>query len=204
MQDPLGVAVERTLGIGLGFNFKHMKPLTCQDTPSVRRLQARTAKSAVHHVQHLYNASASELDGIGNYKKRGRRQKELKVEIDKEVQYLAQKLTELVPTTDSEEFEADEGFQIYLLRDYVKTGDNQYTLKHHLPQNGSSTVTKLFKDIQMPNPTFEITDFGIELGDSEEQDENMSNRRNGEFIEAYLDQKNIVGSDNDEGNTVLA
>jgi hypothetical protein len=203
MQDPLGVAVERTLGIGLGFNFKHMKPLADQDTPSARRLQARTAKSAIHRVQNLYTASASELDGISNDKKRDRRQKELKAEIDKEVQYLARKLSELVPTTDSEIFGSDEGSQIYLLRDYVKTGDNEYKLKQPLPQNESLVMTKLFKDNQIPNPT-KVIDLGIKLGDSDEQEENISNQRDDEFIQAYLEQKKNVGSDNDEGNTVLA
>jgi hypothetical protein len=203
MQDPLGVAVERTLGIGLGFNFKHMKPLADQDTPSARRLQARTAKSAIHRVQNLYTASASELDGISNDKKRDRRQKELKAEIDKEVQYLARKLSELVPTTDSEIFGSDEGSQIYLLRDYVKTGDNEYKLKQLLPQNESLVMTKLFKDNQIPNTT-KVIDLGIKLGDSDEQEENISNERDDEFIQAYLEQKKNVGSDNDEGNTVLA
>jgi hypothetical protein len=197
------VAVERTLGIGLGFNFKHMKPLAYQDTPSARRLQARAAKSAIHRVLNLYNASASELDGISNYKKRGRRQKELKAETDNEVQYLARKLTELVPTTDSEEFGSEEGSQIYLLRDYVKTGDNEYKLKQRLPQNESLVPTKPFKDNQIPNTT-KITDLKIKLGDLDEQEENITNQRDGEFIEAYLKQKNNVGSDNDEGNTVLA
>jgi hypothetical protein len=203
MQDPLGVAVERTLGIGLGFNFKHMKPLADQDTPSARRLQTRTAKSAIHRVQNLYTASASELDGISNDKKRDRRQKELKAEIDKEVQYLARKLSELVPTTDSEIFGSDEGSQIYLLRDYVKTGDHEYKLKQPLPQNGSLVLTKLFKDNQIPNPT-KVIDLGIKLGDSDEQEENISNQWDDEFIQAYLEQKKNVGSDNDEGNTVLA
>ena len=52
--DPLGMAVYKTFGIGLGFRFDHMSELDGHDYQvSIRRLQARAAKSAVHRAQVL-------------------------------------------------------------------------------------------------------------------------------------------------------
>lgn len=114
-QDPLGVAVYRTFDIGLGFRFDHMKPLREGQSPSIRRLQSRAAKSAIRranelreldHSVHLTNEAATELEN------------------------LARRLTELVPP-GYDDFEDDDEPKIeQLLRDeFTKISPNEYSVR---------------------------------------------------------------------------
>ena len=69
-------------------------------TPSIRRLQARAAKSAIRRVNDIYNANqaATELNKITDPMKRQQRATVLRLEAEVEVKKLADMLTELVPT----------------------------------------------------------------------------------------------------------
>lgn len=103
-----------------------MSPLKPGQPASLRRLQARAAKSALYHVQSLYakekkakeeyEESVSKLsknddddkkDNTTNISREEYEKKMLKMkqEIDDEVRYLAGKLTELIPTGPSDEFD---------------------------------------------------------------------------------------------------
>jgi hypothetical protein len=99
LKDPLGVAVYRTLGIGLGFDFDHMNTLNETEVPSIRRLQSRAAKSAIKRVNELYrNATVtSALDQIADPVQRQKQASINQQDIDAEIQSLADRLTRLVP-----------------------------------------------------------------------------------------------------------
>jgi hypothetical protein len=109
--DPLGVAVQQTFGIGLGFRFDHTSPLKEGQQPSLRRLQARAAKSAIRRVQELYDAQRQNEeesdrpdDGLDGEAKLERRREE----IEEEKKLLARRLTDLIPVGRSR---VDAGFE---------------------------------------------------------------------------------------------
>ena len=97
--DPLGVAVQQTLGIGLGFNFEHDKPLQKGQQPSLRRLQARVAKSAILRVQQLYDPQLAqqELAAMSDADQRNAKAKEMRKKAREEIDFLAKRMTELLP-----------------------------------------------------------------------------------------------------------
>lgn len=98
-EDPLGVGVQQTFGIGLGYNFDHVSKLKKGQRPSSRRLQARAAKSAIRRVQSIYDAQKvrKELDSIENENDRSLKKAELRRASDAEIAYLASQLSELIP-----------------------------------------------------------------------------------------------------------
>lgn len=101
-EDPLGIALQQTLGIGLGFQFDHDKPLKQGEKPSLLRLQARAAKSAIRRVQQLYDADLAreELNAISDANKRSKRASEMRKETEEEIEHLAQRMLDLVPPLD--------------------------------------------------------------------------------------------------------
>lgn len=126
----MGVAVQQALGIGLGFNFDHMRTLEADEKPSIRRLQARAAKSAIRRVQELYDADAAskELDNIDDPEERDRRAKALREKTAIEIKYLANRLTDLVPTSYSGEFDDSERIDQFRDRRYKRTSSHEYTI----------------------------------------------------------------------------
>lgn len=93
--DPLGVAIQQTFGIGLSFAFDHTSPLKKGQEPSPRRLQARAAKSAIRRVQELYDAEREyekEPNNLSDDERERRRG-----EIEAEILHLAKRLSELIP-----------------------------------------------------------------------------------------------------------
>jgi hypothetical protein len=106
-EDPLGVAIHQTFGIGLSFLFDHTSPLKEGQEPSPRRLHARAAKSAIRRLRDLYDAE-SEFDErprtVADDVSRERR----RIEIKEEKEALAKRLTELIPIEEStDDIEAD-------------------------------------------------------------------------------------------------
>lgn len=128
--DPLGVAVQQTLGVGLGFEINHMRPLQEGEEPSLRRLQARAAKSAIFRAQELQNATrvTEILDSIEDVTARENKKLELRQAADQEINWMADQLSRLIPTEESpSEFEDDIRFEQYQPK-FRKTGPNEYSV----------------------------------------------------------------------------
>ena len=92
--------MQRTFGIGLGYQFEHMTDLKEGERPSARRLQARAAKSAIKRAQQIYNAEATrlELNAINDPVERSRRQVAMRQASDAEMAHIAAALSNLIPT----------------------------------------------------------------------------------------------------------
>ena len=104
--DPLGVAIHRSFGIGLGFNYEHTTALKDGEEPSPRRLQARFAKSAIQRYNELNDAELALIRKMETLEDSSSEKEQCRIvlnkskkEFDEEIKYLADKLTELVPTT---------------------------------------------------------------------------------------------------------
>lgn len=97
-RDPLGIAVQQTFGIGLGFADGHMDPLPPNEEPGLERLQARVAKSAIKRVNEIYDEAINEdLDSIVDELERETRKAQIREKNKAEIQYLKTQLVELVP-----------------------------------------------------------------------------------------------------------
>ena len=92
--------MQQTLGIGLGFDYDHNTRLKRGETPTIHRLRSRAAKSAVKHVQQLYdpNTAKKQLEAVNDPKERARVAAEMRRNVQKEIDYLAESLLELTPT----------------------------------------------------------------------------------------------------------
>ena len=103
-KDPLGVAIQQTLGIGLAYSADHMTPLQEGEEPTSRRLQARTAKSAIRRVQAIYSGDTvkQELSRITDPTQREEKKKSMRQRSEIEIQYLRDSITNLVPIDDSD------------------------------------------------------------------------------------------------------
>jgi plasmid maintenance system killer protein len=183
----LGVAVYRTLGVGLGFNFDHDKMLEENEEPSTRRLQARAAKAAIRRVQELYDTEGAqnELDGISDQKERDQKKRELRQKIEEEEKYFAKRLSELVPTGPSKEFKGKIYMQGLRVTDFIKTSSHEYTLRQP-----PASVTDILKKA---------------AGRGTSDDDSGTDRPTGknpdfEFIEAYEKylEKKQQGEENDD------
>ena len=93
------MAVYRTLGIGLGFNFEHLSKINDVKLPSIRRLQSRAAKSAIRRVNDIYNTerATATLKDISDPSEHQKRASTIQQEAEMEVKKLADRLTDLVP-----------------------------------------------------------------------------------------------------------
>mmetsp|Transcript_42402 Transcript_42402/g.47383 ORF Transcript_42402/g.47383 Transcript_42402/m.47383 type:complete len:841 (+) Transcript_42402:151-2673(+) len=109
--DPLGVAVYRAFGIGIGYNFDHHSELEEGKEPSVRRLQARAAKSAVRRYNELTDREKQieKLNETLNPKEEDdhdRKIQQMKKKVDDEIKFIGSRLLDLIPvgSGDLEEF----------------------------------------------------------------------------------------------------
>lgn len=62
--DPLGIAFQQTFGIGLSFDFDHDSLLKSGKQPSVHRLRARCAKSAIKYYHEIPNLVRLEMSSL--------------------------------------------------------------------------------------------------------------------------------------------
>ena len=100
-KDPLGVAIQQTFGIGLGYAAGHMDPLPPDFDPSPRRLQARAAKSAILRLQDIYDSAIEmDLDSIKDPERKLAMKAEMRKREEAEKSYLARQMTELIPLVD--------------------------------------------------------------------------------------------------------
>lgn len=186
-EDPLGVAVQQTFGIGLGFNFDHMRELEEGEKPSIRRLQARAAKSAIRKAQELYdpNAAKQELEGLDEDPvARDKRAAELREATEVEIRYLAQRLSELVPTGKSEEFLGKNYVQQFRQTGFRRKSTNEYTMDDPF---ANDSATEMLLGISRPSG-------------SEEQAQKEKHDDDEEFIDAYIEQLESTGNKDDDDN----
>jgi len=100
-KDPLGVAVQQVLKVGMSFDFDHDTKIPIGTKPSIHRLRARAAKSAIRRVQQIYQDVASQedrLNQIDDVNLQNQEKIKLRQQSEEEIQYLAQSLLELIPT----------------------------------------------------------------------------------------------------------
>jgi hypothetical protein len=130
LKDPLGVAIYRSLGIGLGFNFDHMGTMNSTKQPSIRRLQSRAAKSAIRRVHDIYTDGAiADLTQIADHAERQKRASAVRQEAEQEVQKLADRLTDLVPSDLSwDESETETKVEQYHTGNYLGSSKHRYRI----------------------------------------------------------------------------
>ena len=186
------MAVYKSLGIGLGFNFDHMSKPKEGEVPSTRRLQARAAKSAIRRAQEIYDPRVAEekLAGISDPDERNQKAKELRRNAELEIQFLAKRLSELIPTDLSLD---DQRVQQFEVRSYTRTSTNEYvvqspTINDLLEKTGASSSY----DIDYLNPSGKPTSL-----------------KDDEFIEEWeKENRQAKGTEGDQGDddirTVLA
>jgi hypothetical protein len=129
------VAVYRALGIGLGFNFDHMRTLKDGEKPSLRRLQARAAKSAVRRLQELYGPQALEKASEERQKMREKRIRE----DEREVKYIAKRLSNLLPAGPDSEFDHI-STSVSMSRIYEKFSDHEHAVNSYIPSIGKNRM----------------------------------------------------------------
>eukprot|EP00592_Proboscia_alata_P026700 CAMPEP_0194449162 /NCGR_PEP_ID=MMETSP0176-20130528/129982_1 /TAXON_ID=216777 /ORGANISM="Proboscia alata, Strain PI-D3" /LENGTH=697 /DNA_ID=CAMNT_0039276239 /DNA_START=253 /DNA_END=2346 /DNA_ORIENTATION=- len=132
-KDPLGVAVQQTLGVGLNFDYDHDTPLQKDETPSIYRLRARAAKSAVRRAQELYNPERAR-EHLSQFQNknvspatRNREAALLRERVVNEIESLGASLVELVPTNGGPPPEGVD-IQINFARTMVKPIDRDALL----------------------------------------------------------------------------
>ena len=75
LKDPLGIALQQTFGIGLSLDFDHNSKLNEGERPSIHRLRARAAKSAIRR----YNQIPEIFEGADVEKEREKLTNSMKV-----------------------------------------------------------------------------------------------------------------------------
>jgi hypothetical protein len=120
------------LGVGLSFNYDHMKPLQVGQPLSMRRMHSRAAKSAIRRANELTNPESlrKSLANINHQDKQTILSEELKREAEFEVQYLANRLADLLPPVSDFKEDEEHLLQVGQLQDvYVKRSTNEYVLQ---------------------------------------------------------------------------
>jgi len=95
--DPLGIAVQQTLGIGLSFDFDHDTVLEKGKVPSIHRLRSRAAKSAVKRINQIIKENNARLDKIQNIKDKEKEELRLCKKLHREKKKLSKALLDLIP-----------------------------------------------------------------------------------------------------------
>lgn len=138
----------KALGIGLGFNFDHMKELEDREKPSLRRLQARAAKSAVLRVQELYDQAKAlrlELEAIDDPSIREQRQFQHQNQTLHEIQRLADRLSNLIPNDMSLGLPPEAKIEQFVLHNDAVGHSTSLPHLLVLPRSGSLAVQRLME-----------------------------------------------------------
>lgn len=189
-EDPLGVAIYRAFNIGLGFQFDYDRPLEPGERPSLRRLQARAAKSAMKRARDLYDAeqAASELDKTSTPDERRARARELRKQTEDEIKFLAKRLTELVPPRDQDQSEFSGRFLFQKYKEKQNYSKMTNELLEDDPFRPVSSIEQLWADTPPQNSEAFV-------GESED-----------EFLDAYAKQRYGLDSgdeDEEDGPQIL-
>jgi len=96
--DYLGIAVQQTLDLGLDFDFDHDTRLKEGEEPSLHRLRARAAKSAVRWYNSIPDRAQEYLDSIEDLDERKTAGDELAERAGEKVESVVETLFSLIPT----------------------------------------------------------------------------------------------------------
>jgi hypothetical protein len=205
----LGIAIQQTFGIGLGFNFDHMSKLQKGEAPTTRRLQARAAKSALRRAQQLYDTESAKeiLDSIGNETERNIKAIELRNNVDAEIQQLAQRLTDLVPNDLSLDNRYNTNIQEFDSSNFERTSSNEYIVKQGRRTKLSPALDKLIKNQQSAeDESIGTSDYLNPFGaNTTEEGTRLGDKTEEEFIDEWLltqNQADMTGS-HEKSNSTL-
>ena len=98
-KDPLGIALQQTLGIGMSLDFDHDSVLSKGEMPSLHRLRARMIKSAIRRTNHLiFKEGKEKIDTIKNPKERLEVTLRIANEAEEEIKSMKETIISLIPT----------------------------------------------------------------------------------------------------------
>jgi len=189
--DPLGVAVQQRLGIGLMFMQDHTRRLEPGEKPSARRLQARAAKSAVAHVSELYQQlnekTAEIMQRIEDPTERQNEVDRIKQEVDNEVSALATRLSNLIPNEADPE---DDGLRFHnMFPNALLPSDRSVAVASLLRKYGKPTSSSEFAEAVLLDERNEESIPSDRETDEINDEGNSSDNSRDEYVEAYLKQK---------------
>jgi len=229
--DPLGVALHQSLGIGLGFNFDHDRPLKKGEKPSLLRLQARAAKSAIRRAQELRNAKAAieELNKISDPKEKNARKRELRRRSQGEIEFLAARMTELLPPPSAsgyDEFRKISQFKRFQEKEYRRVSSRElvtvdpmdsaksiendlvdfgFNVTSHEVSAHDENITAIFRDSSETNSSQLQKLQPYSSGAILSNPNNKTLQEEDEFLNAYLEQQRgtLSGIDENENDTTI-
>lgn len=191
------------LGIGLGFNFDHMSELDESEQPSTRRLQARAAKSAIRRVQELFDAesASAELDKISDPSARDKKAAELRQAVEAEIQFLARRLSDLIPTDGSLNTRADDKVQQYDSGSFTRTSSHEYIMPSR-ERIGSLSLERLLR-ISNVNPSSSAGDDIDYLNPMGVGVQDIDDEFIAEWLKRYAATGNVTNEESDDSGDKL-
>jgi hypothetical protein len=129
-----------------------MNTVNSNEAPSIRRLQARAAKSAIRRVNEIYNSTLAQatLDHIVDPTERSEKAFSLRQEAEMEVNRLADRLANLIPTDNLFDVSSsDLKIEQYNSGNYIQSSTHLYTLPSL--QTESPALQKLFDEFIVRN-----------------------------------------------------
>ena len=98
-KDPLGIALQQTLGIGMSLDFDHDSILPKGEVPSLHRLRARMIKSAIRRTNNLiFKEGKEKIDAIKSPKERIQATLRIANEAEEEIKSMKEIIISLIPT----------------------------------------------------------------------------------------------------------
>lgn len=206
-EDPLGIIVNQVLGVGLGFSFDHESDLPAGVEPSTRRLQARAAKSAIQRSQEIYNATSVRalLETIEDPVERDQTKARLRQDAEAEIQHLAKRLTELIPT----DMNLDSPTTRYVVPDFKKKSNNEYVASEPLDYSPSLERLRAVSQMEIDDASAAslsqpvVDEAAPSTSDDLDHGDDLTVQKDDEFVEAW--EKRHLASNNspEEDDTVL-
>lgn len=205
-EDPLGIIVNQVLGVGLGYSFDHESDLPAGVEPSTRRLQARAAKSAIQRSQEIYNATSVRalLETIEDPAERDQTKARLRQDAEAEIQHLAKRLTELIPT----DMNLDSPTTRYVVPDFKKKSNNEYVASEPLDYSPSLERLRAVSQMEIDDATTAsllqpvVDEAAPSTSDDLHQGDNLTTKKDDEFVEAW-EKRHLASNSPEEDDTVL-
>lgn len=185
----MGVAVWKVFGIGLNYDFDHWSDLEEEEEPSIYRLRARAAKSAIRRTQMIYDSQAAqaELSAIGSMQERKRKSAAMQDEAELEIKFLADELVRLIPFNPGTDPRIDYDVKIIeklppAMRKgmtepkFTKVSENEYVIEDESPTYDATVVSLLERYGPGSNPS----------GSSPQYNEDGGTEKDDAFVDEWL------------------